>query len=133
MNYGHSFGHALESLSGYRIPHGVAVTLGILVENDLSLHRGMLPLHERNRLLEIAKRLIPLECASAFSSVDLSGILELLRRDKKAEGAVLKVATIERIGLMRFIDLPLDANGEREVRQAVQSTLDALSVLVCQK
>jgi 3-dehydroquinate synthase len=35
LNYGHSFGHALESASGMTIPHGLAVGVGILVANQV--------------------------------------------------------------------------------------------------
>lgn len=35
FNYGHSFGHAIESVSGFQIPHGIAVALGMIVANSL--------------------------------------------------------------------------------------------------
>jgi len=35
LNYGHTFGHALEITSNYEIPHGSAVILGILIVNDI--------------------------------------------------------------------------------------------------
>jgi len=35
LNYGHSFGHALESASDMTLPHGLAVGVGILVANSL--------------------------------------------------------------------------------------------------
>lgn len=42
MNYGHSFGHALESATDYAIPHGIAVTLGMDMANYLSLRFGLI-------------------------------------------------------------------------------------------
>ena len=35
LNYGHTFGHALEITSNYKLPHGSAVILGILIVNDI--------------------------------------------------------------------------------------------------
>lgn len=35
LNYGHTFGHALEITSNYKLPHGSAVILGILIINDI--------------------------------------------------------------------------------------------------
>ena len=38
FNYGHSFGHSIESSTDHRIPHGIAVVLGMLISNHLSIH-----------------------------------------------------------------------------------------------
>ncbi len=42
LNLGHTYGHAAESLSGYRLSHGRAVALGLLVMARLSRRRGLL-------------------------------------------------------------------------------------------
>jgi 3-dehydroquinate synthase len=123
MNYGHSFGHALEALTDFRIPHGVGVTIGILVENEIAHRRGMLPLSERDQMLALGRQIIPEDCRQVFALASLDGALDLLRQDKKTEGAVLKLATLERIGQMRFIDFVLDAGGEAELRAAVTAVL----------
>ncbi len=123
MNYGHSFGHALEALTDYRIPHGVGVTIGILVENEIAHRRGMLPRSERDHMIVLGHQIIPADCRQVFATASLDGVLDLLRRDKKTEGAVLKLATLERIGQMRFIDFVLDTEGEAELRAAVTAVL----------
>ena len=43
LNYGHTFGHAIESITDYGISHGQAVTVGTDIENYLSFRLGMLP------------------------------------------------------------------------------------------
>lgn len=126
MNFGHSFGHALEALSEYRIPHGVGVAIGILVENQIAHQRGMLPIGERDLMLRLGRQIIPSEARTTFASTSLDGVLDLLLRDKKTEGAVLKLAALERIGQMRFIDFMLDACGEQELREAVGVVLVSL-------
>lgn len=40
MNYGHSFGHAIESATNYLIPHGIAVTMGADLANYVSCRLG---------------------------------------------------------------------------------------------
>lgn len=42
MNYGHSFGHAIESATEYAIPHGIAVTMGMDLANTCALEFGLL-------------------------------------------------------------------------------------------
>ncbi|MDG0996273.1 MAG: 3-dehydroquinate synthase [Gammaproteobacteria bacterium] len=126
MNYGHSFGHALEALSVYKIPHGTAVAIGILVENEISYRRQLLPKDERNRLMQLGKKIIPVESVDIFRNTTLDGVLDLLKRDKKTVGTVLKLATLERIGQIRFLDFSLDAEGEQELRSAVNKVLAIL-------
>jgi len=41
MNYGHSFGHAIESATNYKIPHGIAVTIGMDMANYVSWKFGL--------------------------------------------------------------------------------------------
>ena len=41
MNYGHSFGHALESATSYELPHGTAVTIGMDMANFVSYKLGL--------------------------------------------------------------------------------------------
>ncbi len=128
MNYGHSFGHALEALSDYKIPHGIAVTIGILVENEIAYQRKMLSVEERNLLLKVGSQIVPSDVAKIFAATSLDGVLDLLRRDKKTEGAVLKLATLEKIGQMRFIDFTLNEAGEKELRQAISEVLTFLDI-----
>ena len=40
LNYGHCFGHALEGASGYKVPHGIAVNIGIMFANIIAVMRG---------------------------------------------------------------------------------------------
>jgi 3-dehydroquinate synthase len=126
MNYGHSFGHALEALSEYKIAHGVGVAIGILVENQIAHARGMLSQAERDRMFNVGRQIISPAVRATFAATPLDGVLDLLKRDKKTEGTVLKLATLESIGQMRFIDFTLDAAGEQELRRAVDAVLAML-------
>ena len=42
FNYGHSFGHAIESLTDYAVPHGIAVSFGMDMANFISVKRKLL-------------------------------------------------------------------------------------------
>jgi 3-dehydroquinate synthase len=58
FNYGHSFGHALESVTNYSIPHGIAVAYGIDLANLVSVKMGLLSKLERNRIRELCSFVI---------------------------------------------------------------------------
>ena len=50
LNFAHTFGHAFETVSQYKIPHGQAVTLGLMVANNISTQRAILDDAFRNAL-----------------------------------------------------------------------------------
>jgi 3-dehydroquinate synthase len=126
LNFGHSFGHALEKLVEYRIPHGTAVTLGMLVENEIAVRRGILSHAERARIVESARLLVTSQSRKEFAAASLTGLLDLLRRDKKAEGDVLKLVVLESVGQIRFIDFELNQAAEAILVDSVKAIADVL-------
>lgn len=85
LNYGHCFGHALETSSDYEIPHGIAVTIGMIFANIVSLQRGDLSkelytyLNEKLFLVNI-----PLEVLEKHLNENI--LLNAMQNDKKREG-----------------------------------------------
>lgn len=83
MNYGHTFGHAIESLTKYKIPHGIAVGIGVAIANHISrLDNKNLEIDFSsidNEFLLKNRKYVDLFC----SSFDLEEYLEALSRDKK--------------------------------------------------
>lgn len=90
LNYGHCFGHALETSSNYRVPHGIAVLIGILFANILSHRRHMLSEEYLNSLLaELIMPNVPIKFDHAY--FDDEPILESMKKDKKKIGNLLTV------------------------------------------
>lgn len=85
LNYGHCFGHALESSSQFRIPHGQAVIVGMIAANIAARNRGWLaPALEidiREHLLLPALTLPP-----QTHELDDTAIIEAMKKDKKRTG-----------------------------------------------
>lgn len=105
FNYGHSFGHALESATGYSVPHGIAVSYGMDLANIISAHKGLVPMTLRNLIRSVLAgiwREVPL------GKVDLSAYLSALSRDKKNEGSNVKVILTRGLGQMFKTTLELD-------------------------
>lgn len=90
LNYGHCLGHALETTSNYRVPHGIAVNLGIAFANLASRNRGFL---SDGACSIIFKNLIiknvPLEMQ--ISEWNHDQILECMKKDKKRVGKDLTI------------------------------------------
>lgn len=83
FNYGHTFGHALESLSDYAIKHGQAVTVGMDIANYISLRRGIMG---RETFDATHALLIGNFPAYEWDRFDVERYIQFLSKDKKNIG-----------------------------------------------
>jgi shikimate kinase/3-dehydroquinate synthase len=104
LNLGHTFAHALEAASDYRLPHGQAVALGLLA----ALRLSGLPTDVVDDVL-----------APQAAQVDADRAWAALGRDKKAANGRPRLVLLERPGEPRTdVELP-----EEEIRQALDSLI----------
>ena len=110
LNYGHCFGHALESASNFAVCHGEAVTVGMGFANLLSLRRGIMKKDKYDEFEEIFKEYYP---KFALSRIKVDDIIHHLKRDKKRVGKGLTMILSQDIGKQfKFDDIK-----EREIRK----------------
>jgi 3-dehydroquinate synthase len=83
FNYGHTFGHALETITDYGIRHGQAVTVGMDLANYLSMQLGKL---SREHFDEMHTQLSVNFPDYDFQSCSMESYFEALSRDKKNVG-----------------------------------------------
>lgn len=95
LNYGHCFGHALESASNFKICHGEAVLIGMGFADLLSLKRGIIT---KEKYLEFEKILKNYYPRFDFSSITIEKIIFYLKRDKKRVGKDLTMILAKDIG-----------------------------------
>ncbi|HEX2578886.1 MAG TPA: 3-dehydroquinate synthase [Rhabdochlamydiaceae bacterium] len=91
LNVGHTIAHALESLSDYRIPHGTAVAIGVVLEAEISHQMGIL---KKEALEQIRAKFPPVTLDFGFDE-----IYDVMRRDKKSEDGTPRLALLEDIGV----------------------------------
>lgn len=94
LNYGHDFGHALESTSNFAVPHGQAVILGMLAANLVARNRGLLS----NTLADdIAKKLLlpSLKVLPTPESIKPEIIIAAMKKDKKRIGDLLALIMMQ--------------------------------------
>jgi 3-dehydroquinate synthase len=97
LNFGHTFGHALEVLTNYSILHGEAVALGLLFEAYLSIQLGQLKQKSFDRIKKIlVKYSIPLHLPSQFS---FSQLFDAMKLDKKSINGQPNFVIISEIGI----------------------------------
>ena len=84
LNFAHTFGHAFETMSNYKIPHGTAVAMGTVVANRISLSRGWLEKDKAERVENILWKIIHID--AAHMKVDMDEIISAIHKDKKQIG-----------------------------------------------
>lgn len=96
LNFGHTFGHAIESGLGYgKWLHGEAVAAGMVMAADLSRRLGYIAQADVDRVVALLKRArLPV----APPDIAPGRMLELMAVDKKTEGGKLRFVLLDRIG-----------------------------------
>jgi 3-dehydroquinate synthase len=99
LNFAHTFGHALENVSCYEIPHGIAVALGMLMANRISLHRGLLKESNQLRIESLVRKLIKAS-EIELATYPIEGFLSAMRKDKKQTNDSLRAILLLDEGLL---------------------------------
>lgn len=96
LNFGHTIGHAIETLSNYKIMHGYAVALGILVETKISENLKILTSDNYKLIQSMIIRLgINKNDIQKYKAED---IIKLIKLDKKARNKKAQFILLSKIG-----------------------------------
>ena len=119
LNFGHTFGHALETTSNNKLPHGIAVILGCMVASRIAtkleykvpsynqlLKKGIELVHRANIKLE-------------QSWFDLESLLEIVKSDKKSTGKLTMALSTDHNFLQDIEDIEI-------IKQALQETYESI-------
>ena len=97
LNYGHSFGHVIEPLVNYKIPHGEAVMLGIEIINQLFT--------KSKAISNIVSKYTSLE---KIKDIDIDKLISGLKTDKKVTNGVISLVVVPEPGKTIFVDQAID-------------------------
>jgi 3-dehydroquinate synthase len=119
LNFGHTFGHALEKVTNYRrLRHGEAVGYGILVAAEISKNLDLIAKDELNLLYDVVHRAGTLP---RINDVDPADIFEAFKFDKKTTGGQLSWILLEGIG--RPVVIPESSIPRSAITRAVKSVI----------
>lgn len=112
LNFGHTFGHAIEAYMGYgEWLHGEAVAVGMVQASCLSYGLGHLSLDDVRRVIDLLKMfdlpIVPPDC-------DHQKLMSLMAHDKKVKAGKLRFVVLEQLG-----DAKVHGNIALELVQAV--------------
>ncbi|MFQ5698252.1 MAG: 3-dehydroquinate synthase [Myxococcota bacterium] len=110
LNYGHSFGHAIEAASDFSVAHGLAVTIGMDMANSLSARIGRIPERERDRM---RATLVENVRGVDLKTLSAQRVLDAMARDKKRVGERLALILLGPGLRAEKVEVPCDADFER--------------------
>lgn len=102
LNYGHTFGHAIEALSNYEILHGQAVVAGMIMANQLSYQENLLNQNDFKELNGLCHGLLNLTIIKKINQFSREALVRAIRKDKKTVGQKTSFVLIKKIGDVQF-------------------------------
>jgi 3-dehydroquinate synthase len=114
LNYGHTLGHAIEKVEGYRWRHGQAIAVGMVYVAELARRLGRLDEATARRHRAVLESLgLPVSYpASAWTD-----LLATMRVDKKARGARLRFVVLDGLAQPSIVEGPADEELEAAYRE----------------
>jgi 3-dehydroquinate synthase len=103
LNYGHTIGHAIESITNYQlVNHGEAVAIGMVTAGKLAVELGLwTPQASQRQDAVIHKTGLP---TTLPPGLDLAQIVDLLYNDKKVKAGKVRFILPTKIGATKMVD-----------------------------
>lgn len=101
LNFGHTFAHALEKL--YKIPHGEAVAIGMVLAAQLSVNLGILKSSRAEQIIALLRRCnLPVKY-----NFDANEVVDAMKKDKKRSGDEIRFILLEDVGKAILKDIKI--------------------------
>jgi 3-dehydroquinate synthase len=114
LNYGHTLGHAIEKVEGYRWRHGQAIAVGMVYVAELARQLGRLDEVTARRHRTVLESLgLPV----SYPASSWPDLLATMRVDKKARGARLRFVVLDGLAQPSIVEGPTDGQLEAAYRE----------------
>ena len=105
LNFGHTVAHALETKIGYgKLPHGEAVAIGMVIENEMSEKAGISPVGSTDRI----RKLLKFNGLPVMTGVSFKELGPIMKNDKKNMSGTLNAVFLEDIGHAGLYKMSID-------------------------
>lgn len=117
LNFAHTFGHAIEVVTRYAIPHGTAVAIGMIMADRVSVQRGILDQDIANRAEKVLLAVIDID--HEIMKAPTEEYIKAMRKDKKQTSTDLTAVLLADYGDCPTLRLVHDIQSE-EVADALR-------------
>ena len=106
LNYGHTFGHAIESASDYKITHDEAISIGMVISNKIAQKLGKQDLKTAEKIKSaLIKFNLPTELPKGIT---IKNLRDLIKKDKKRAEDKISFIIVPCLGSAEIIQLTVD-------------------------
>ena len=128
LNFGHTFGHALEGASHFGIPHGIAVGLGIECSLAFQSQRGV-QVEQCGKVQQLQQHLSQMiktlpGLQQQLHALDITEVVERFASDKKHTREHWTLLLVSDEGQVCLEKLPRTQDLDRGIRRAIQTTIE---------
>ena len=121
LNFAHTFGHAIEVVSEYEIPHGTAVAIGMIMADYISYQRGLLSEDVMHRSEQILLKVIDIDITLLLYPFE--EYMKAIRKDKKQINDSLTAVLITKYGEQSELSVVHDVT-ELEIEETINYFID---------
>ncbi len=132
LNFGHTFGHAIESATEFRITHGVAVGVGMVVAHEYAKQRGFLTatgsecvLQLTTHIEQLLRELPPL--AEELRRLDIDVFMEKFDNDKKHHADQYRIVIPKGDGSLELVSIARTEEGRSAIKAAFRAAIHRLA------
>jgi 3-dehydroquinate synthase len=118
LNYGHSFGHAIEAATAFAIPHGIAITLGMDLANYVAFRTGVASREPFERMHPTLRKNYSM---FAEYQIEPAAVLAALGKDKKNSDAGLRLVLPDFHSEIRLMTQPVNEKLQAAVADYVST------------
>ncbi|QIW25057.1 3-dehydroquinate synthase [Sulfolobus sp. S-194] len=109
LNFGHTIGHAIEAGSNFTVPHGYAISVGMVCEAKMAEEVG----YAEEGVVEdvtwiLSQYELPLTVDSLNVKIDVKRAIDAITKDKKVRGGYVMMPFPTRIGDWKRVDVPIE-------------------------
>jgi 3-dehydroquinate synthase len=105
LNFGHTVGHALETISGFSARHGDCVSIGMVAEARIAAAEHLI---SDEVIQRIEACLTSFGLPTALPSVGLDELIDVMHHDKKVSGGTIRMIMLTGIGMAEIRSVPDD-------------------------